>query len=150
MPDAAGVAESTFAYRRLDPRDVEAHATRRFSTTAVTAFLSEPLAIAAADTAHVRAPSEGTLVASRKRPAIEAVLFEDPDARRLALYAHTPALVRLVAEGVTTEATLQGYWLGRVDSAATSLKAVLHLGKRRAPWALALQPARRRRRKKRK
>jgi hypothetical protein len=58
-------------------------------------------------------------------PELEAVWFEDG---RLAIYATVAAPVRLVADGVTTEHMMTGYWLGRVLPDTQKLSGRVHIG----------------------
>jgi hypothetical protein len=94
---------------------------------------------AATATARVRSPSEGTVVARKRRPAIEAVLFRDADASRLAIYAANPTPVRFVAEGATTEESLLGYWMCRIDDARDSLVGKLYVGDAITRFEVALR-----------
>ena len=96
------------------------------------------LAIAAARPASVRQPAGGRVIAERKRPPVEAVLFEDEDCRRLAVYAQVSVPVGLVAEGVTTEESMAGYWQGRLDADAEHIEATVHLGDQSFDWKLIL------------
>lgn len=98
------------------------------------------LAIAAARPASVRAPAGGRVVGEKKRPALEAVLFEDDTGRRLAVYAQASDPVRLVAEGVTTEDTLEGYWIGRVEEGVAELRAQAFVGDEVVEWVIQLAP----------
>ena len=96
---------------------------------------AEPLAVAAAAPEAMRAPSEGRRVASLEQPALEAVLFDDG---RIAVYADGHEPVRLVAEGLTTEATLGGYFLGRIAQGTTQLDATVYAGAESRRWTIAL------------
>lgn len=96
------------------------------------------LAVAAARPAMVRPPASGRVVGEKKRPALEAVLFEDETGRRLAVYAQASAPVRLVADGVTTEDTLEGYWIGRVEPGVTELRAQVYVGDDVVEWVIDL------------
>lgn len=97
-------------------------------------------AIAAAKPPAVRPPAGGRVIADRKRPAVEAILFDDEDGRRLAVYAQANEPVRLVADGVTTEETLSGYWIGRLEGDAQQLAATLYVGDQTFEWKLSLAP----------
>lgn len=96
------------------------------------------LAVAAARPAMVRPPATGRIVGEKKRPALEAVLFEDETGRRLAVYAQASAPVRLVADGVTTEDTLEGYWIGRVEPGVTELRAQVFVRDDVVEWVIDL------------
>lgn len=96
------------------------------------------LAVAAARPATVQAPAKGRVVAEKKHPALEAVLFEDETGRRLAVYAQRSAPLRLVADGVTTEDTLEGYWIGRVEPGVTKVRAQIFVGEEVAAWEIDL------------
>jgi hypothetical protein len=101
--------------------------------------LDEPgLALAAARPAEVLAPARGRVVGTLKRPALEAVLFDSEHGRKLAVYAQASAPVRLVADGVTTEDTLEGYWIGRVEPAVTELHAQVFVDDEPVAWTLDL------------
>lgn len=111
------------------------------STMKLSMNLAEPSAtyrLAAAEVTQVRAPGEGRVIAAKKKPALEAVLFNDTDARRLAIYSTDDAGVRVVAKGLTTEGTLAGYWIGRLDAGLTSIEAQVHVDDRTVKWKLAL------------
>lgn len=88
------------------------------------------LAVAAATAAPMRAPTEGRVVARLADPEVEAVVFEDGAERYLAIYASASEPVRLVAEGVTTQQMLSGYWLGRVGPSTRRIGGALHVGDR--------------------
>jgi len=98
----------------------------------------EPLAVAAQDAPPVRAPSDGTLVARLDEPEVEALLFPEPTPRRLAVYAAASDPVRLVADGVTTEEMLPGYWIGRLAEGVLRVEAELHVGDGAVPWSFDL------------
>jgi hypothetical protein len=97
---------------------------------------AEPLRLAAAEVAHVRAPSEGVVVGRRDKPAIEAVLFNDTDARRLALYTERGDVLRVVADGATTEDVLPGYWLGKLDAKVKALETKVSVAGKTVTWTL--------------
>ena len=96
------------------------------------------LQLAAAPAARVRAPSEGVVLAHKKKPDLEAVLFHDADIRRLAIYADVEESLRLVADGATTQDAMLGYWIGTLDPKATELDATLHLGDKTLVWRIKL------------
>ena len=83
------------------------------------------VAVAAGAAEAMRPPFEGRVVARLAAPEVEAVWFEDG---RLAIYASAAAPVRLVAEGVTTEHMMTGYWLGRVPPDTRKLSSRVHVG----------------------
>lgn len=99
---------------------------------------SEDWSVAAAAPAQVRDPSTGTRVGTLQAPPLEAVLFPDG---RLAVYADSNDPLRVVAEGVTTEQTLGGYWLGRVTEGVTMIEAVVHFGGAEHRWRITLRTA---------
>lgn len=88
--------------------------------------LDAPMLLAASPSTHVRAPEGGRVLARIKTPPSEAVLFNDRDSRRLAVYATSTDAVRIVAEGVTTEDTRPGYWIGRIDGDVSVINATIH------------------------
>jgi len=88
--------------------------------------LAAPIQLAASPTARVRAPADGRVVAKLKTPKAEAVLFQDPDARRLAVYTSSTEPLRIVADGVTTEDTRPGYWIGRLASNVREIDGTVH------------------------
>jgi hypothetical protein len=83
----------------------------------------------------MRAPGEGRPVGRLIQPDVEAVLFGDG---RLALYAASSEPLRFVAEGVTTEHMLSGYWLGRVGLDGQKLHGRLHVGEVTVDWEIDL------------
>lgn len=85
-----------------------------------------PMQLAASPTPSVRAPENGRVVARLKNPEAEAVLFDDADARRLAIYSISTQPLRIVAAGVSTEDTRPGYWIGRIDSDIHKITGTLH------------------------
>lgn len=99
---------------------------------------SEDWSVAAAASAQVRDPGGGRKVGALKQPPLEAVLFADG---RLAVYADSNDPLRVVAEGVTTEQTLGGYWLGRIPEASKSIDAVVHFGGAEHRWRITLSAA---------
>jgi hypothetical protein len=98
---------------------------------------SEEWSVAAAASAQVRDPSTGSKVGTLATPSLEAVLFPD---RRLAVYADSNDPLRVVAEGVTTEQTLGGYWLGRIPEGMTAIEATVHFAGVEHRWRIALGP----------
>jgi hypothetical protein len=97
----------------------------------------EPIRAAAAAAADMRAPFDGELIAELDRPAVEFLIFRDEDAVRLAVYAFESAPIRLVAQGVETEAMRAGYWIGRlVQPPPEKLSCDLHVGDE--VWSLNL------------
>jgi len=107
----------------------------------VSSFAGEQqgMALAAASPPSVRPPAEGRSVGARKRPALEAVLFEEGRARRLAVYADEMVSVQLTAEGVATEHSLAGYWIGRLKPGVKTLQARIRVGDRTVNWKLDLR-----------
>jgi hypothetical protein len=103
-----------------------------------TARSSEEWSVAAAAVAQVRDPSGGTRVGTLEKPSLEAVIFPDG---RLAVYADSSEPLRVVAEGLTTEQTLGGYWLGRVPEGALAIDATVHLAGVEHRWRIALRAA---------
>lgn len=97
--------------------------------------VEEPLAVAAAAPAGLRDPRDGRVVAVHEEWGLEAVLFDDG---HLAVYAEGNEPLRLVADGVVTEETLGGYWLGRVEPGVVRLEAAVHLGGTQLQWSFAL------------
>lgn len=94
------------------------------------------IAVAAAAPASVRSPTEGRRVGVMKRPAMEAMLFDDEEPARLAIYADAMEPVRVVADGVTTEDSLDGYWIGRVEPGVTKVEARVHVGDETVRWEI--------------
>lgn len=95
--------------------------------------------LAASPRARIRTPDEGVVVARRKSPEAEAVLFQDADTRRLAVYTTADVPLRIVAEGITTEAARGGYWIGRLDKDLRNVDATLHYAKSSVAWKLKLE-----------
>ena len=56
----------------------------------------------------------------------------------LALYAEDNQPLRVIAEGLTTEETLPGYWMGRITTDDEELRATVHHGERDFEWTLRL------------
>ena len=83
------------------------------------------VAVAAGAAEAMRPPAEGRVVGRVASPEVEAVWFGDG---RLAIYASAAAPVRFVADGVTTEHMMTGYWLGRVGADTQKLSGRVHVG----------------------
>jgi len=96
------------------------------------------LRAAAADVRALLDPAQGRVVGRLLEPAIEAVLFEGVETRRLALYAAKPAALRLEALGATTEDMQPGYWLGRLADGTRSLEAKVYCGDRELSFSVTL------------
>ncbi len=107
-----------------------------------------PMLLAASPATRVRSPEDGVIVARRTTPEAEAVLFQDNDIRRLAIYADSDAPLRMVAPGLTTEDAHAGYWIGRVDKDVKELTATLHCGKKSVQWRVKLDDRKTPRRRK--
>lgn len=144
---ALHILDCTHCQHTLASLPARDHDTARRSASSTPSRLEvrEPtMRLAAADTTSVRAPSEGRVVGRKAKPPLEAVLFNDPDARRLAIYSTDDINIRVVAQGLTTEATLTGYCLTRLDDssdghdARNTLNATLHLNDKPLTWKLAL------------
>ena len=95
------------------------------------------LSLAAADRAAVRDPASGRLVGALEEHGAEAILFEGSPPR-LAVYAEEPAALRLVGPGLVTEAVREGYWLGRIETDADRIEAMLHTGDFEVAWTIML------------
>jgi len=128
----------------LPARDHDAASASTSRAHALLEVREPMMRFAAADTTSVRAPNEGRVVGRKAKPPLEAVLFNDPDARRLAIYSTDDINIRILADGLTTEATLTGYCLTRLDNTAitrATLDATLHLNDKPLTWKLALSEA---------
>jgi hypothetical protein len=97
-----------------------------------------PLRIAA-EALPLRAPGKGKSLGKLAKLGVEAVLFTDADARRIAVYGGPRATLRLVADALKTEDLRPGYWLGRVAPRVTKIDAILHVDDARVPWKLVLR-----------
>lgn len=128
----------------LPARDHDAASASTSRAHALLEVREPMMRFAAADTTSVRAPNEGRVIGSKRKPPLEAVLFNDPDARRLAIYSTDDINIRVIAQGLTTEATLTGYCLTRLDNTAitgATLQVTLHLNDKPLTWKLALSDA---------
>lgn len=97
-----------------------------------------PMVLAASPIAQVRSPAGGIRVAHRTTPEVEAVLFQDIDVRRLAIYSSDDTPLRMVAPGLTTEDARAGYWIGRLDHDVHEIAATLHYAKKSVKWNVKL------------
>jgi len=101
---------------------------------------ARPLLAAADSAPPMRRPASGRRLGAIAAHGVEAVLFEDGGARRVAVYASEPVAVRLVADGLTSEHASPGYWIGKLAARVRRIDAVLHVGRTRARWRLDLAP----------
>ena len=97
---------------------------------------AQVFSLAAAGTEAVLDPAGGRALGVHPTLGVEAVLFRDEHSCRLALYAESPAPLRLVAPELTTEDVREGYWIGRVQDGRDEVEATLHVGEESTPWML--------------